>query len=42
MLRSVGMNVPIVLLAAVNLTAFFMQLSTGKTFIKGHFYDCVH
>jgi len=33
------MNMPIVLLIALNLVAFFMQLSTGKTFIKRHFYQ---
>jgi hypothetical protein len=41
--RSVDINVPIVLLITLIFIAFFMELNTGKTFfIKGHFYHCVH
>jgi len=40
MLRSVAMDVHIELLITLNLIVFFMQLSTGITFIKEHFYHC--
>jgi hypothetical protein len=42
MVRSVAMNIPIVLNITLNLIAFHMKLITGQSFIKEHFHLYVH